>query len=356
MAGKEISELDKNFTVGTKLNKDNIKFYNADDEPFKIYGVYRDGDTYVRMPESVAKTVNEQVEAFYGHTTGGRIRFKTDSSYVAISTVLDNVGRLPHMTRVGSMGYDLYADNRYVRSFIPFDDTAEYEAIIELGSNEMREITINMPIYSNVKAVYIGLEDSAEVCEPTPYKNDKPVVFYGSSITHGGCASRPGMCYENIISRRFNVDFINLGFSSGAMGEDTMTDYIKNLDMSAFVMDYDYNAPTVEHLRATHERVFMAIREAHPQIPVIMMSRPVYYDDVENIFDTGNVAERREVIETTYKNALARGDKNVYFLDGKALMALCRENGTVDGCHPTDFGFNSMAQAVGDIMEKYNLV
>lgn len=346
---KDIKDLDRNFTVGTKLNKDNIKFYNADDEPFKIYGVYRDGDIYVRMPWSVAKTVNEQVEAFYGHTTGGRIRFKTDSSYVAISTVLDKPIKLPHMTWVAGMGYDLYADNIYIRSFIPYEGSDEYEAIIELGSNEMREITINMPLYSGVSQVYIGLEESAKIEVPTPYRNDKPVVYYGSSITHGGCASRPGMCYENIISRRLNIDFINLGFSSGAKGEDTMADYIKSLDMSVFVYDYDHNAPTVEHLKETHERMFLKIREAHPDIPVIMMSRPQYYYD-------DNIVQRREVIETTYKNALARGDKNVYFLDGKALMALCRKEGTVDGCHPTDFGFNSMAQAVGDVMEKHNLV
>lgn len=353
---KDIKDLDKNFTVGTKLNKDNIKFYNPDDTPFKIYGVYRDGGKYSRMPEDIAKTVNEQVEAFCHHTTGGRIRFKTDSSYIAISTVLDNPGRLPHMTRVGSMGYDLYADNRYVRSFIPFEDTAEYEAIIELGSSKMREITINMPIYSDVKTVYIGLEDTARVEAPTPYKNDKPVVFYGSSITHGGCASRPGMSYEGIISRRFNIDFINLGFSSGAKGEDTMTDYIKKLDMSVFVYDYDNNAPTPEHLLATHEKMFMAIREAHPDIPVIMMSRPQYFDDPVAMYDDNNVAQRRSIIEATYKNAIARGDKNVYFLDGKALMALCGNEGTVDSTHPTDFGFNSMAQAVGDLMEKYNLI
>ncbi len=353
---KDIKELDKNFVIGTKLDKDNIKFYNADDEPFKIYGVYRDGDIYVRMPYSVAKTVNEQVATFYGHTTGGRIRFKTDSSYVAISTVIDKPQKLPHMTWITSMGYDMYDGDRFIKSFIPCDGEAEYEGIVEFNCNKMREITINMPLYSGVRAVYIGLEDNAKVEAPTPYKNDKPVVFYGSSITHGGCASRPGMSYEGIISRRFNIDFVNLGFSSGAMGEDTMADYIKNLDMSAFVMDYDYNAPTVEHLRKTHEKMFMAIREAHPEIPVIMMSRPVYYDNGAKFFDDNDIATRIEIIKTTYKNAIARGDNNVYFIDGKTLMALCKGEGTVDGCHPTDFGFNSMAQAVGDVMEENNLI
>ena len=108
--GKNIKELDKNFVVGTTLNKDDIKFYNADDEPFKIYGVYREGDMYVRMPKAVADTVNEQVRAFYCHTTGGRIRFMTDSNYVAVSTILHEPIKLAHMTGVGTMGYDLYDD------------------------------------------------------------------------------------------------------------------------------------------------------------------------------------------------------------------------------------------------------
>ena len=173
-------------------------------------------------------------------------------------------------------------------------------------------------------------------------------MYYGSSITQGGCASRPGMSYQAIVSRRFDYDYINLGFSGNAKAEDTIIDYIKNLDMSIFIYDYDHNAPTVEHLANTHEKMFKAIREAHPNLPIIMMSRPKFkLTDLEE--------QRLEIIKTTYNNAIASGDKNVYLITGKELTALCGNEGTVDNCHPTDFGFASMAKAVGDVIEKIKL-
>ena len=91
--------------------------------------------------------------------------------------------------------------------------------------------------------------------------------------------------------------------------------------------------------------MFKAIREKNPELPVIMMSRPKFYLSDEEI-------KRREIIETTYKNAVNSGDKNVYFIDGKALCVLCGNEGTVDGCHPTDFGFASMAKALTEVIYK----
>ena len=172
---------------------------------------------------------------------------------------------------------------------------------------------------------------------------------YGSLITQGGCASRPGMSYQSIVSRKFNCDYINLGFSGNAKAEDEITDYIKNLEMSVFVLDYDHNAPTVEHLKNTHEKMFKAVRNAHPDIPVIMMSRPKH-------FLTEEEKERRKVVETTYNNAVASGDKNVYFIDGSLLTELCKDDGTVDNCHQTDFGFVSMANAVSRVMENLDIL
>ena len=341
---KSISDIDTNFKVGASLNKEDIKFYNAEEAPFKIYGVFKENEKFRRMPEEIANKVSEGVAYLHSNTAGGRVKFKTDSSYVAISVSMAEVGKMPHFAFTGSIGFDLYADDVYSGTFVPpvtIED--RYDSLIDLKTNELREITINFPLYSGVKELYIGIDKNAVICEPEVYKNEKPVVYYGSSITQGGCASRPGRSYQSIISRRFNLDYINLGFSGSAKAEDEMIEYIKNLDMSAFVYDYDHNAPSVEHLRNTHEKMFKEIRKNHPEIPVVIMSRP------KSIL-TEEEEKRREIIETTYKNALASGDKNVYFLDGKALTELCGNEGTVDNCHPTDFGFASMAKALGDVI------
>lgn len=124
-----------------------------------------------------------------------------------------------------------------------------------------------------------------------------------------------------------------------------MAEYINSLPMSVFVYDYDHNAPHLAHLEATHEAMFQMIREAHPDLPIVILSRPKFTL-------TGEEQARRSIIRRTYENALARGDRQVYFLDGPALMALAKDEGTVDGCHPTDFGFYSMAEALTPLLEK----
>lgn len=344
-----ISKIDKNFEVKTNIEKDDIRFYNADGKPFKVYGVFNENGKYRRMPEAVAKRVSEGVYALHANTAGGRVKFATDSKYVAIHAVMDGLGKMPHFALTGSMGFDLYVGDVYTRTFVPpFNAENGYESIVEFEDSALREITINFPLYSNVCELYIGLQKGAEIKEGAPYKNEKPIVYYGSSITQGGCASRPGTCYQSIISRRFNYDFVNLGFSGNAKAEDEIAEYIKNLDMSIFVYDYDHNAPTVEHLLATHEKMFKAVRSANPHLPVIMMPRPKFYLTPEQ-------EKRRSIIETTYKNALKAGDKNVYFIGNGELTAMCLNEGTVDDCHPTDFGFASMAKAIGDVMEKNGL-
>ena len=346
----DISKIDKNFEVKSKIEKDDIKFYDVDESPFKVYGIFKENGKYRRMPENVAKKVNNGVKNLHANTAGGRVRFVTNSPYIAIHAEMDGLGKMPHFAFTGSIGFDMYSDNKYSNTFEPpFNIEAGYEGVAELGESKYREITINFPLYSNVKKLYIGLKEGSDVKEAKPYINELPVVYYGSSITQGGCASRPGMSYQAIVSREFNIDYINLGFSGSARAEDEMIEYIKNLDMSVFVYDYDHNAPTFEHLENTHEKMFKAVREAHPDIPIIIMSRPKF---VQNEV----VLKRRQIIEKTYNNALASSDKNVYFLDGLALTELCRDEGTVDGTHPTDFGFNSMANAIIKLINENDIL
>ena len=137
-----------------------------------------------------------------------------------------------------------------------------------------------------------------------------------------------------------DTDYINLGFSGNAKAEDEIADYIAGLDMSVFVYDYDHNAPTVEHLAATHEKLFRKFREKHPETPVIMMSRPKYHL-------TDEEEKRLAVVRKTYENAAASGDKNVYLLTGPEMFdEFSVECATVDNCHPNDSGFICMAKSL----------
>ncbi len=372
----DISKIDKNFAIKTKIDKDDIVFRNVLEEPFKVYGVFYEDGKFRRIPETVAKSVSDGVLALHANTAGGRVRFKTNSPYVSVYVEVENVCRAPHFPLTGAAGLDLYGDygikDRFLWPFIPpYDVTDSFESVAELFTSEEREFTINFPLYSDVKNLYIGLSKDAYIKAPDPYKIEKPVVYYGSSITQGGCASRPGNSYQAIISRRLSCDHINLGFSGVAQAELPIANYVKDLEMSAFVFDYDHNAPTIQHLKNTHERMYKIVREAHPDIPIIFASKPKYYNDlygerwfgghyglhpekIKTMSDEGNFGLTRtaEVIQETYDRAIASGDKNVYYIPGRELMKYCQHDGTVDISHPTDYGFASMARVFGDLLEK----
>ena len=340
---KDISEIDSNFAVGKTVEKDDIVFYDAEEEPFKIYGLFREDDRFCRMPGATAKAVGEGVYFLHTHSAGGRVRFRTNSSYAAISARLDKLGRVPNTS---SAGFDIYADNEYRGTYRPPSGIdGGYESVVELGDSEDKEITVNFPVYCDVKKLFIGLQKDSCLAAAAPYRDILPVVYYGSSITQGGCASRPGMTYQAIISRKLNLDYINLGFAGNAKAEPEIAEYIKNLPMSVFVYDYDHNAPSVEHLFNTHERMFKEVREQNPDLPIIILPRPKYCITEEEKI-------RLRIIQATYENAINSGDRNVYFIDNSLLMELCKNDGTVDNCHCTDLGFFSMACKIGKLIEK----
>lgn len=348
-----LEKIDINFKVQTEIDKDDICFYSVLQKPFSLHGLIYENGKYRRMPEAIAKTVSEGVHYLHSNTSGGRIRFQTNSLYIAISAKMCNIGKMDHFALSGSAGFDMFVGSQFYGTFRPpFDIVDGFQSILEFPNRQMREITINFPLYSDVCELCIGLQEDSIVESASPYTNTKPFVFYGSSITQGGCASRPGNAYPAILSRRFNIDFINLGFSGNGKGEQSIADYIASLDMDLFVLDYDHNAPDVAHLQATHYNMYQTVRAAHPNIPIIMMTAttmPRYTDYFRS--------ERRDIIYNSYLQAKSIGDDNVYFWDGSKEFAPYEDYGTVEGCHPNDCGFygiaNSLSKLITGILPQY---
>lgn len=347
---RDIAEIDKNFVLKTEIDKSDIVFYDVLKKPFSIHGLFYKDGMFRRIPEEVAKTVSKDVFALHTHTAGGRVRFKTNSPYVAINAEMGHIHRMTRFAMTGSSGFDMYIKDkngqRYYKTFIlPVDIVDGYSSVHEFNTNETREITINFPLYSEVTKLHIGVAKDAFVEAPDEYSIKTPVVFYGSSITQGCCASRPGSSYESIISRMVDCDYINLGFSGSALAEDEIAEYIKKLDMSVFVYDYDHNSPSAEYLAETHEKMFKTIRSANPDLPIVMVTRPkVYLDESEQ--------KRFEIVKQTYENAKRAGDKNVYFISGQKIMEPTNNEGTVDDIHPNDYGYAMMAKVIGEEIEK----
>ncbi len=349
----EIAKIDPNFTLPGAVQRDDIVWLDAASAPFVIYGATQT-NPYARLPMEVAKTVSEGVQILSTHTAGIRARFCTDSPYIAIRAEWDGQCRMPHMPFTGISGFDLYRvtsatpKQTFAGSLMPpVICDAGYESIA-LTTGIMSEYVLNFPLYNNVSRLLVGVRKGSEFQAPRAYANGKPVIFYGSSITQGGCASRPGTCYQNFLSRALNMDYVNLGFSGNCRAEDTMIEYLAGLEMSVFVSDYDHNTPTVEHLAATHERLYRGIRAKHPDIPYVMLSKPDYHD-------TPDERARRAIVMQTYQKAIAEGDRNVYFVDGASLFAGDESDAcTVDGCHPNDLGFYRFAQALLPVLRQFN--
>ncbi len=339
----DISKIDRNFHVESTIDQPDIQWLDASKDPFVIYGAART-NPFARLPLDVATATSDGVRWLHTNTAGIRARFRTDSPYLAVHAKWKAQCLFSHMTRLGTGGFDLYVSEegkqRFVNPpFIPWGEAdTGFEALVSTGDGTMRDYVLNFPLYNDVDELYIGVKEDSRFEEPARYANEKPVVFYGSSITQGGCASRPGNCYQNMLSRKLNMDYLNLGFSGNGKGELPIADYMASLEMAAFVCDYDYNAPTVEYLNDTHYRLYEIIRAAHPTVPYIMISKP----DLQtfNQETQGMNIRRREVIKDTYRKALENGDTNVYFIDGDTIFeGEERFACTVDGCHPNDLGF-----------------
>lgn len=332
------NQVDKNFVIPSSIKKEGIRLYPANEPPFSLHGVWYDTDRYYRLPREVAVTVSRNVTQKCDQTAGGRVRFMTDSPYVAVKLTLHNVEQIAMMTVVGTMGLDVYADGVFAGSFRPpFRQVAgDFESVVELGEPKMRELTIHFPLYSGVFDLYVGVDGEATVAPAKPYKHPCPILYYGSSITNGGCCSRPGMTYEAQLSRMLDADHRNLGFGGSAKAEREIAEYIAAQEMSVFVYDYDHNAPSVEYLAETHARMFRTVREKNPSLPIIMISRP-------QVVTKNNRDERFAVIKKTYDDAVAVGDRNVYLVHGASFFDGVGNDYTVDGTHPTDLGFYRMA-------------
>ena len=197
---------DKNFRIDSKVQIDGLKYYDVLDGNFTINGVSYENGAFCRIPDTL-REINSCVQEVAPCTTGGRVRFITDSPYIAIYVKIQDctLNHIPNSPLTGTVGLDLYerkdGNQQYLGSFIPpADFSGEYESVLQLGSREKREYVINMPFFSGVYELYIGLDEKAAIEPPTAYAHPIPVVFYGSSITQGGCASRPGNAYPNMLS------------------------------------------------------------------------------------------------------------------------------------------------------------
>lgn len=311
---------------------------------------------FCRLPTESLDLFSEGLKAMAWHTSGGEVRFKTDSKGIWLRAKLKPAYMHPNIPNTALAGFDFYIgegkDRRFYGNVYPEYGTWEIEAKISgMSDGQIREWTIYLPLYCGVEDIEVGILEDANIFPPTKPTIETPIVYYGPSITQGACASRPGNAYTHMVSRWLDANFINYGFGGNAKGEPDLARIVASIDMSALVIDYDHNASNPEHLNATHEAFFKIIREENPSLPIVFTTMPDYHNPMAK-WNYEEMAERRDIIYQTFKKARMDGDENVYFKDGYEFFHReIADSCTVDGVHPSDIGMLYIAKAIYPILK-----
>jgi len=271
---------------------------------------------WYRLPATLQDKFPTAVWTLAKSPSGGRIRFRTDSQVVAVRVEYPSPPDMRNMHAFGQTGLDLYADGLYVGTAIADKEATPgkvYEHIyfqLRERPRAMRDIVLYLPLYKPARVISVAVDKDAKMERAREFAASKPVVFYGTSITQGGCASRSGMSYQAILGRKLNLDFVNLGFSGNGKGEANVANAVAAIDASAFVLDFAQNNPTVESLRDVYAPFVDALRSKHPRTPIIAIT-PIYA--ASDDWSKEALAKKigmRELIRKVMADRIAAGDGN----------------------------------------------
>ena len=340
----EIARFDPNMAQKNAVVTNGVKW--IDGKYLPIEGrAFNDTDRYYdRLPANVTTNVNGGVRSMKHHTSGMLFRFRTDSRKLSFKWVPYNSDlSMDHMPSTGVSGIDVYrfdekADTwRYVKTGRIWDGKNGGSLSIPWTPGDA--CIVNLPLYNGVRSFELGIDPDAKVEALGPRKSgvDKPVVFYGTSITHGGCASRPGLGFVNLVGRHLDVPVVGLGFSGSGKMEFEMSEHLARIDASCYVLDCLWNMKD-QMVADRYEPFIRNLRAKRPDVPIVMA-------EACDVFCRGPGGKDR-IMKALYEKLLAEGWTNLVYLPKDGMYSGDTE-GTVDGCHPNDLGMMSMSEAFG---------
>ncbi|MCA1964263.1 MAG: SGNH/GDSL hydrolase family protein [Prosthecobacter sp.] len=306
-----------------------------------------------RLPADAEGRVTSNVWNLSRDSAGMVARFTTDATAIHVHYKLNkpNLG-MPHMPATGVSGVDLYARDKdgqwkWVQVTKPAAQEVKAEIIKGLAPGE-REYAAYLPLYNGVQFLKIGVAKGAKFKGLPP--REKPIVFYGTSITHGACASRPGMVHTGILGRRLDRPVVNLGFSGNGKMDEAVGHYLTQLDAACYVIDClpNMNAALVTErcIPLVHQ-----LRAAKPGTPIVLVEDRRFTNDwitpEKQRFHTENHAALRAAYDTLVKE----GVKNLHYIPGDHLYGDDTE-GATDASHASDLGFMRQAEIFEPVLRK----
>jgi lysophospholipase L1-like esterase len=314
-------------------------------------------EPFSRLPASAHGRVPESVWGLGRHSAGVAVRFVTNSPTVSVRwKLLEGELAMPHMPATGVSGVDLYArrgngawtfvQNGRPAGGLSHEMCAGLEAVMQ-GKAEPVECLLYLPLYNGCKSVEVGVpsDKSLDPAPERPAGRGRPVVFYGTSIVQGGCASRPGMAHTAILGRRLDRCVINLGFSGSGRMEAVVADLLAELDPAVYVIDCLWNMAGMPDAETAEKVTYLAkaLRKAHPSAPILFVGQ-------SNIHSGGKESHASQVQAQAVAALKQAGMTGLHVAPGAALLR--GDEGTVDGVHPTDLGFVQHADALEPLLRK----
>jgi len=305
-----------------------------------------------RLPASAEGKVTTNVWNLSRHSAGMMVRFKTDANGIwADYTLMNERLAGANMTAIGASGLDLYARNdagkwRWVGVTRPAGKTVRQEIIKGLASG-FREYAVYLPLFNGIEKLSIGVSSGAKF-EPLAPRTVKPIVFYGTSITHGASASRPGMVHTAILGRRLDRPVINLGFSGNGRMDAAVGDYLITIDAAVFVIDCLPNMDP-KQVREKCIPLVNQLRAARPTTPIVLVEDRRHTNSwilpKLDQFHTDNHAALRECFDKLQQ----QGVTQLYYVRGDDLLGHDAE-GSTDGSHPSDLGLVRQADVFEPVL------
>ncbi len=307
-----------------------------------------------RLPGRAKGVVRDAVWGLSRHSAGMLVRFKTNASAIwADHVVTSDRLAMPHMPATGVSGLDLYADTpdgdwKWLSVTRPATREMRLEIISGILPGE-RGYTLYLPLYNGTESLKVGIPEGASFTPIAP-RPDRPLVFYGTSITHGACASRPGMPHPAILGRRLKRPVINLGFSGNGRMEAEVGQFLCELDAAVFVIDCLPNMQGQEVQERTVPLV-KQLRSARPESSILLVEDRTYANTPFLQGRAERHAASRKALKDGYDALKADGVTKLFYLEGEKLLGDDRDD-TTDGSHPNDLGFMRHADAFEPVLKE----
>lgn len=315
-------------------------------------------DFYCRFPAEAKSVVRPEVWFLAENSAGMVARFVTDSREIRARWTLKDPQNLGmwHQATTGKSGVDLYVRWEGQWRWLAVGDPASCQDGVDLIKDlpcGKREYALYLPLYNGVTSVEIGVADDASFEKAPPRTRTeirKPVVFYGSSIMQGACASRPGMAYPSQIGRMLDIETINLGFSGNGKCEHEVADLLSQLDPQVYIIDC---MPNMEAIYIYERMTYLlnSLREHHQNTPVILVEHPTYQYLYLKVNDPYDGKPKNEQLQRVYKDVKKDWGDKLYYIKGDKLYGNDGES-TVDGVHATDVGFSRMIKVICPVLRK----